>query len=343
MSPYADLLGLDERWMTDDPHDPQLRDYAGMLLVGRYRIKTLLGSGAMGSVWLAELVALKREVAVKFHDQLVPNADFEVGLKRFMREVRLLSSIGHRNVIRHHESGVTPDGLPYLIMDRLHGQTLEQRMREGEPLEVREAVEIAASLADGLEAVHHAGALHRDIKPENVFLSRDEHGDVIPLLLDFGLARLERGGGARVTRVGHTVGTPGYMAPEQARGHTKLDARVDVYALGATLYELLCGERHIEGTTPVELLVNVASDLPIPLTVWRPDLGGRLTEVLARALAIDADERFQTAGAMAAALRAAGPLYTGAVVGPRQRPPSPPTSAPSAPKAAQRRPSTDPP
>ena len=328
--------------MTDDPRDSPLPDHAGMLLVGRYRIKSLLGTGAMGSVWLAEHVALKREVAVKFHEQVAWQSDSASGLKRFMREVRLLSSIGHRNVIRHHESGVTPDGLPFLIMDRLHGQTLEARMREGEPLEVNEAVEIAASLADGLEAVHHAGALHRDIKPENIFLSRDQDGDLTPLLLDFGLARLENGGSERLTQSGHTVGTPGYMAPEQARGQTKLDARVDVYSLGATLYEVLSGERHVEGTTPVELLVNTASDPPIPLTDFRPDLAGPLSDALGRALATEADERFQTARAMAAALRAAGSLHPGVFVARPTRPSSHRTSAPSGPSVAQRRPSTDP-
>ena len=278
-------------------------DRGGTVLAGRYRVCELLGVGAMGSVWIAEQIVLRRKVVVKFHEESFAGASGKTAVARFMREARTLSSVRHRNVTELYEVGRTPSGEPYLILELLEGETLARRLTREGTMSVGDALHVAIELSRGLDAVHAAGVLHRDIKPENIFLHERE-GELVPKLLDFGLARPITTG-ERLTWSGSAVGTPGYMAPEQARGRTDLDGKADLFSLGVTLYEMLSGELPFAGETMSELLHAAASEDPIPLTVSRPDLAGPLADAVHTALARLPSERFADARAMRLALAAA--------------------------------------
>jgi len=282
--------------------DTYLLDRGGQVLAGRYRVTELLGVGAMGSVWIAEQLALKRQVVVKFHEEGFVGNNSDVAYERFRREARTLASVHHRNVTELFEAGKTPEGEPYLIMERLRGKTLAARMRNERILPIQDAIEVAVEIASGLQAVHAAGVLHRDIKPENIYLHDAGEDGIIPKLIDFGLARPETG--KRLTMGNKAVGTPGYMAPEQARGSKTLDGRVDLYALGVTLYEMLTGNLPSEGETMVDLMIWTATEEPIPITDYRPDLSGPVANVIMRCIARDLDERYPDAKTMRLALQA---------------------------------------
>lgn len=274
----------------------------GTLLAGRYRVMELLGVGAMGSVWVAEQLALKRKVVVKFHEEAFVGAAQRTALTRFMREARTLASVHHRNVTELYEVGRTDSGEPYLILELLSGETLASRMRREPPPSVAEALSIAIALASGLEAVHAAGILHRDVKPENAFLHAADD-EVIPKLLDFGLAR-DTGTDKRITWNGTALGTPGYMAPEQARGEGDVDRRADLYSLGITLYEMLSGELPFAGESPMDLLLATTTDDPTPLSAWRGDLRGPIENLVMKCVARARGDRFPDARAMRLALSA---------------------------------------
>lgn len=280
--------------------DTYLLDRAGTVLHGRYRVTELIGAGGMGSVWLAEQLVLKQIVVVKFHEPWSHAEAPERALARFVREAKLLASVRHRNVTELYEAGTTRSGEPFLIMERLRGHALSWRMRDGRPMPLGESLGIAIEIAKGLEAVHAAGIHHHDVKPENIFLHHDEDDEVVPKLLDFGLA------GARwlapIIDAHHTVGTPGYMAPEQAYGLDGIDHRVDLYALGVTLYEMLSGALPALGRTNDELVQHTISADPIPLTDHRPDLAGPVAETIHALLARDPARRPADARALRHAL-----------------------------------------
>lgn len=277
-------------------------DRGGTVLAGRYRVRELLGVGAMGSVWLAEHIVLRRMVVVKFHEESFAGANAKTARARFMRESRTLSAVRHRNVTELFEVGRTPAGEPYLILELLQGETLARRLTRERSMSVDDALHVAIEICRGLEAVHGAGVLHRDIKPENIFLHECE-GELVPKLLDFGLARPIEAR-ERLTWTGSAVGTPGYMAPEQARGSSDLDARTDLFSLGVTLYEMLSGELPFAGETMSDLLRAAVSEDPIPLVAWRPDLAGPLAEAVQTALAHRPSDRFTDAREMRLALTA---------------------------------------
>jgi len=281
--------------------DTYLLDRGGMLLLGRYRVDELIGAGGMGSVWLAEQVALKRWVVVKFHESWTRSEDPARAHQRFLREAKLLASVHHRNVAEFFDSGITKDGDPFLIMERLQGHSLAFRMRDGHPMPLAESLDIAIAIASGLEAVHAAGVRHRDVKPENVFLHHDEEYDqMVPKLLDFGLAGSDTA--ARLTDANHTVGTPGYMPPEQAFGLDRIDHRVDVYALGVTLYEMLTGRLPAIGETNEQLVSYVVHHDPIPIQGFREDLPADVAGTIMSTLARDRDLRPSDAREMRRAL-----------------------------------------
>jgi serine/threonine protein kinase len=242
-----------------------------------------VGHGGMAAVYRARHAALDRVVAVKIlARELGDDPDFA---ERFTREARTLAKLDHPNVVAVHDVGVA-DGWRYIVMEYVEGRTLRQRLQEALP-GAGEAVSIVKQLASALDAAHAQGIVHRDVKPENVLIA----GDRVKLV-DFGIAR--RAGDDRVTAPGATFGTADYMAPEQ-RETAAVDARADVYSLGVVFYEMLTGRRpHGRFAMPSESSRALA----------------RFDPVVARALAQDPDDRYATAGAMAAALegRRAGSL-----------------------------------
>jgi hypothetical protein len=260
-------------------------------VIGGYRLQRRLGSGGMGDVWLAEHSELKVERAVKL---LPPLADAEA-LLRFRREAETMASLDHPHVARIHASGES-QGQPYLVMDLLRGGSLEDLLDSG-PLAPEQAASIVRQLAQGLKHMHDRGVLHRDIKPANVQL--DERGDA--QWIDFGLAR--SADAHSLTKTGTVLGTPAYMAPEQAKGdRSGVDARSDVYGLGAVLYHCLTGRAPFGAGSMVGLLSKVLTEAPLPVLELAPHTPPHLASLCERALAKAPADRFASAAELLIAL-----------------------------------------
>jgi serine/threonine-protein kinase len=252
----------------------------------------------MGTVWRVRSLDGRTAVA-KIHEPDF-GCDDPSSRERFLREAEALSSVRHPHVVELLEVGETAAGEPFLVMEGLVGEPLDERLARGRP-SLREALGIAIEILAGLEAVHAAGVLHRDVKPENVYLARVD-GGVRVKLLDFGLARGLGWRTGKITRAGAAVGTPGYMSPEQARGRRDLDVRTDVYAVGVVLYEMLSGRRPFEGLTPTDVMVRSCTEPPMPLACYRPDLPVALIHIVERAIARERAERWEDARALREAL-----------------------------------------
>jgi serine/threonine-protein kinase len=269
------------------------RERGALLLDGKYRLEEPIGEGGMGTVWRATNVTLERAVAVKF-----VRAQGERAIERFLREARIAASIHSPYVVDVLEFGVSPNGDPVLVMELLEGEALDERLdRDG--ISAFEAVRIMAQVLVGLDAVHRAGIVHRDLKPANIFLSNDGAGETFARLIDFGVSHsvdpssnLRRGKHGTDERV--IVGTPAYIAPEQAEGRKDVDARADVYSIGVMLYELLAGQLPFDDEHPGKTLYKVMDGAHRPLSSHRPDLP-ELSAVIERAMARDRDERPQSA------------------------------------------------
>lgn len=289
--------------------DTLLVERSGDLVAGRYRIMDLIGVGTTGSVWVAEQMALRTRVVVKFHETgFDGEEDGSEGLLRFLREARLLASVRHRNVSEHYESGTTAAGEPYLIMEHLRGETLEERIEWAGKLPLREAFRTVTGIAAGLEALHNAEILHRDIKPEHIILhnAADETA-VVPKLIDFGFARGIVNKGIPITGFGTSVvGTPGYMSPEQSEGRSDLDGRTDQFSLGVCLYRMLTGNLPIEGESDEELALGQLKPSALTELLGVPGLRLPAAENVLRMLRSDRRERFPDSRAMRLALERVG-------------------------------------
>jgi serine/threonine-protein kinase len=272
----------------------------GETIDGKYLIKSVLGAGGMGTVYAAENIRLGRPVAIKV---LVKNSADPSGEKRFSKEARATGSISHPHICQVYDFGIT-NGSPYIVMEKLVGETLSTRIARERILPIDEACSIIADVADGLGAAHAQNILHRDVKPDNVFLAKigDE---IVVKLVDFGIAKNIRKSGTMdtLTQVGTIVGTPDYMAPEQAAGARDLDARVDVYACGVMLYELLTGTRPFVASDTRELLQRVLAGAPTPPRTHRPEISRDLEQVVLVAMRKNPRDRFDSARELSNALR----------------------------------------
>ncbi|HAT11888.1 MAG TPA: hypothetical protein DCS97_15155 [Planctomycetes bacterium] len=273
--------------LGDDPLAPGSR-------IGPYLLGGRLGEGGMGVVLKAEHAVLMRAVALKVMRPEI--AADRACLDRFLREARAAAAVNHQNLVAIHDAGEV-DGRTFLAFEFVPGGDLDAVLARDGALAPARALELIAGCADGLQALHEAGLVHRDIKPHNIFL--DRHGR--PKLGDFGLAR-DAGGADRLTMTGVGMGTPAYMAPEQANGDPGIDVRADIHALGGTLYTLLTRRIPFTGATPWAVVNAVVNDpVPDPRAV-RPDLPAEVAAIVARAMAKRREERFQTPSELRVAL-----------------------------------------
>ena len=301
------------------PRAPRVVRFAGGEMIGdRYQLVRLLGRGGMGEVWEADHATLARRVALK-----LVRLDAADARARLLHEARILASLRHPSIVAVHDAGITPEGIAYLAMDVLAGESLAARIDRGR-LEVRTGVAIVLELLAGLEAAHAAGIIHRDIKPDNVLLV-PRGDDFAPTLIDFGISVP---GGATAD----TAGTPQYMAPEQVRGAVN-DERTDVWACCMTLYEAVTGRAPFVGEDLASTVQRVLDGaLPYPTDV--PGMDGRLWRILTRGLRKAPADRFPSVRELRAALIEW--LARPPTAPPLPPPPAPPP-APSAFEAAIRK------
>ncbi len=266
----------------------------GQLLAGRYRVGARLGGGGMGEVYEATQEDLGRRVAIKVMSG--PFAHDPDLIQRFQREARAVAALGHPHIVGVTDFQDNPGEPPFFVMERLVGESLGDRLARDRSVEAMRLARIAEQVLSALAAAHEAGLVHRDVKPDNVFLCRTDTGDDLVKLLDFGVAKVAEEGG-RLTTTGAIVGTLAYMAPEQARSEA-VDARADIYALGACMYHALTGRPPYEAPTAARLLAMLASTEPPPIEALRPDIDPVLRAIVARAMARDPAQRYATARAM---------------------------------------------
>ncbi len=277
----------------------------GTTLLGQFHLVSPIGSGAMGTVYRAWQSGMERQVAVKLlRSDLTHDVDLR---RRFLREARAAARLSHPNIVCVHLVGETDQGVPYLVMEHLTGDTLDDLLEREERIAPRRAVGIARQIACALAEAHAAGVVHRDLKPENIILThRRATGEQVKIV-DFGIAKIAHaallnGVSTRLTREGVVFGTPHYIAPEQAQG-AELDGRADLYSLGILLYRMLSGTLPFDGAAIAVLLAHISRPQKHLLEV-APDVDRRLAAIVMRCLAKNPKDRFADAEGLAAALAA---------------------------------------
>jgi hypothetical protein len=281
----------------------------GELFGDRFEIERSIDSGGMGTVFRAHETISGEVVAIK----IISEERSHVA-ERFEREVQVLAELSHPGIVRYISHGLTRAGQRFLAMEWVDGELLETRLQRG-PLPVGEAVALATRVADALGAAHARGVVHRDLKPSNLILPGG-HIDQIKIL-DFGIA--QRAGSTQLTRTGMMLGTPGYMAPEQARAGGQIDARADVFALGCVLFECLTGVPPFDGDTTAAVLAKVLFDVAPRISELWPEVPESLDALVAQMLAKDPALRLRDGADLATALAALGPMANLAPVPPRER------------------------
>ncbi len=288
--------------MGTDPDEPSL---VGTVLAQRYRLLSRLGGGGMGEVYRAVNESVGREVAIKIlRPELARHRDT---VSRFVREARAANAVRHPNVVDVLDVATAEDGTPFLVQELLKGTDLSAPLAARGRVSCAEALDWMLPVVDAIAAAHTQGLMHRDLKPENVFLAEQNNGTVMPKVLDFGLSRSVDDRSQRVTATGVTMGTPGYMSPEQIIGASTIDVRTDVWALGVMLYELMAGVLPFTAETPGALFLRICTADPIPLATAAPWVPTSLCDVVMRCLVREPSGRFDDARALLVALRAERP------------------------------------
>jgi serine/threonine protein kinase len=269
--------------------------------VGSYRIGRELGRGGMGAVFEAVHLETNEAVAVKFLTDERRNADPAV-FARFVREARATSTLATSHVAKVLTTGVAEGGVPYLVMELLHGSDLEKMVRERGPLPIPEAMAYVIEACAGIADAHANGILHRDLKPANLFHARIAGGSAVIKVLDFGLAKYARELDAAATASQLVFGTPQYASPEQLTSTTNVDARADVWSLGAIAFELVTGRPAFPGPSVAHVIAKVMNDAPERLCHVRLDAPPELEAVIMRALEKDRSKRYGSVTELARAL-----------------------------------------
>ena len=271
-------------------------DRVGEVVAGKYRIVRFVAAGGMGTVFEAEHLSLGRRIALKFlHPALAGDRS---SLARFEREARSAGGIRSEYVVVPLDFGIASDGAPFFAMEFLDGESLRAILDRGAPLPVGRATDLVAQACLGAQAAHDLGIIHRDLNPRNIHVGRRSDGTDWVKILDFGIAKLDESA-VEETATGAMLGTPAYVAPEQARGEKAVDHRVDIYALGSMLFELLSGQRPHPGESRNAILHHVCTQPPLSLATLRPDLPVDLVTIIHRALASARGERQASAADLA--------------------------------------------
>jgi len=279
--------------------EPYVDPMLGKTLVGRYNLLSILGSGGMSSVYLARHEIIGRQMAIKvLRRDLAQDATQK---ERFLREARAVNQINHPNIVEITDYGETDDGLLFLVMEYVKGESLLGAMKGGR-LSPDRALRIALQIAQALSRAHAMGIIHRDLKPENILLvSREGKPDFVKVL-DFGIAKVLDA--PSLTRDQQVFGTPGYIAPEYFKSPA-LDGRADLYSLGVVIYELLTKDLPFKFQYPGDLLIKAVTEDPIPLSERRPGIPQEVEAVVMRCLSRDREKRFSSADELMEAIDAA--------------------------------------
>jgi eukaryotic-like serine/threonine-protein kinase len=285
---------------------PALRDddapasLVSRTLAGKYRVDRVLGAGGMGFVVSAWHELLGERVAIKLaRGELRDDAEARA---RLLREARAAGRLRGENVARVLDVGVLDDGAPYIVMEHLDGKNFAERLRDEGPLPIGDAVDAIIQASAALDEAHALGIVHRDLKPANLFDARRFDGTRLVKVLDFGIAKAPRGAGEPTTKAGLVLGSPLYMSPEQLKDSRRVDARTDVWAIGATLFELVAGRPAFDGRTLAEVTARIVQGPTPSLRDARRDAPAGLDRVVARCLERDPALRFASAGDVARAL-----------------------------------------
>ncbi|MCA9700103.1 MAG: serine/threonine protein kinase [Myxococcales bacterium] len=307
MDPDADLFGTAPTMPGGEvPVEPSGRrgDRSGELVHGRYRLLRELGRGGMGTVYLAEHTKIRRHFAIKIlNDRYLERSDIA---DRFLQEAQAVSLIDHPNVVSVTDFGRLDDGTTFLVMEHLVGESLAALCKREAPLPWARVRHMMLQICQALQTAHQVEVVHRDIKPENILrISREGDDDFIKVL-DFGLAKLQ-GGGLRLTRTGMVIGTPEYMAPEQARG-LSTDHRTDIYSTGIVMYELLCGVVPFRSKSFIGMRNHHLLTPPErpSMRTQLPEFAEEIDAIVLRALAKQPSHRFESMAAMAQAITDVG-------------------------------------
>lgn len=265
----------------------------GKILVDRFQIVEQIGQGGVGTVYKAIDLELRRQVALKFLD-----IDDPRWARRFLLEARFQARIEHDHICKVYEVGEF-EGKQYIAMQFIPGKTL---LESATLINIKQRVRLIQQVCDAVHAAHSIGVIHRDIKPTNILVGKSESGELIPYVTDFGLARELAAPG--ITSTGMVMGTAWYMAPEQARGEIrKLDLRCDIYSLGATLYEALCGKPPFDGESTVEVLMKVINEEPTRLRHQNPEIPADLETIVHKCLQKEPSRRYESAAALSTDLQ----------------------------------------
>jgi len=291
---------------TEAVSPPSIR--GGNVLHGKYRLERELGRGAMGTVWSAIHLTLDQRVAIKVISSDIANSG--EAIHRFHTEAKAAAKLRSRYVVQVYDDGETPEGLPYIVMEYLEGESLEDRIVRSGDIPLAEAVRITTHVGRALSRAHSRGIVHRDLKPANIFITRSEDDEMgwVAKVLDFGIAKLDDNRDKSTTKTGTVLGTPLFMSAEQVRGASNVDARSDLYSLGMVFYNMLTGKYAFEGSSFGDLLVSICTN-PLPkLSEHAPWVSQALDNWFQRACARDVTARFQTADEMIDELYAAANL-----------------------------------
>jgi serine/threonine-protein kinase len=273
----------------------------GDVLLGKYRVERVIGVGGMGAVVAARHLQLEEQVAIKFLlPQMLAHAEI---VQRFLREARSAIKIRSEHCVRVLDVGTLESGAPYMVMEFLQGQDLSTLVDPRRPLPIPDTIDWVLQAGEALAEAHVLGIVHRDLKPANLFLTRRADGTPCVKVLDFGISKQTASGAdAGVTKTQAVLGSPRYMSPEQMRSTRDVDARADVWALGAVVHELVAGEPPFDAETMTALCAAILQDPPRLIRTTRPDVPPQLEAAVRGALEKDRDRRFQNIAQLAAAL-----------------------------------------